>query len=416
MFRFCLALFATCLLVGCDARIERFEPNQVYALSLEHSRAVGTKTASEDVARVVEKLFGTPQQPRWPADLLPDSLGSLADADQLTRAAGAVSSDKQGTHRGLYIEHCVTCHAVEGSGTGPASLLQNPYPRDFRPGIFKWKSTLRAAKPTRSDLLTLLEHGVPGTGMPSFALIDAEDRQALVDYVIFLSVRGEVERTLLDLCVDDFGYEDEDPLEDEDRLTWPPPEKYSDDESIPDTIRDVAESWKEAESEIATVVPPSNGKSDRSAAINRGRDIFHGQVANCVGCHGPDGNGQIVTLDYDDWTKEFSTSIGLTPTKRDEMKPFRSAGALRPRQIQPRNLQDGVFRGGGDGDTLYRRISQGIAGTPMPAVEITAEESAKGLTSEQVWDLVYYLQSLGSADSLAAAPTAFANAIKAPKP
>ncbi len=78
------------------------------------------------------------------------------------------------------------------------------------------------------------------------------------------------------------------------------------------------------------------------------------------------------------------------------MRPFRKAGALTPRVVKPRNLQDGVFRGGGDPETLYRRISQGIAGTPMPAVEVVAKENGKGLTEDQMWDLVRYIQSLAN--------------------
>ncbi len=405
MFRLFLPLFAIAVLAGCDAEIKRFRPNQVYALSLAHSRVVGTEMAVRDVDQVVESVFGTPQRPRWPSELLPKSLAGIVDADRLSRAAGAVSSDKQGTHRGLYTEHCVTCHGVEGSGAGPAALLQNPYPRDFRAGIYKWKSTVRAAKPTRNDLLKLLQRGVPGTGMPSFALIEAEDREALVDYVIYLSVRGEVERDLLDLCVDEFGYQDDDPLADDERLTWTGSDDSPNSQTITQAIQGVVESWQQADANIAPVASPADEKAD-SASIKRGRDLFHAQIANCVGCHGTDGNGQVVTLDYDDWTKEFSTRIGLTPSKREDMKPFRKAGGLRPRQIHPRNLQDGVFRGGGDDETLYRRISQGIAGTPMPGVEISKQDSGTGLTSEQVWDLVYYLRSLGQdASTLAATPS-----------
>ena len=43
---------------------------------------------------------------------------------------------------------------------------------------------------------------------------------------------------------------------------------------------------------------------------------------------------------------------------------------------------------------LFRRISQGITGTPMPAVDVVEEADGKGLTEDQVWDLVRYIQSL----------------------
>ncbi|MDB4654052.1 cytochrome c, partial [bacterium] len=108
------------------------------------------------------------------------------------------------------------------------------------------------------------------------------------------------------------------------------------------------------------------------------------------------GDGSLPTLDYDDWTKEYTTRIGLTPDDREAMKPFRDAGALRPRTIAPRTLRDGVFHGGGDSASLYRRITQGIAGTPMPAVEVVSEPNGKGLTTEQIWDLVRYVQQLST--------------------
>jgi mono/diheme cytochrome c family protein len=129
-------------------------------------------------------------------------------------------------------------------------------------------------------------------------------------------------------------------------------------------------------------------------SVARGNDLFHGKVANCAGCHGPKGDGSLPTLDYDDWTKEYTTRIGVTPDDREAMKPFRAAGALRPRKIVPRTLQDGVFHGGGDPASLFLRITQGIAGTPMPAVEVVDEPDGKGLTIDQVWDLVRYVQQL----------------------
>ena len=397
MFRFPILLIFLCPLVGCDARVGRFESNNVHALALSHSQSVGTAAAMSDVTRIVSELFGSPDQPRWPVDILPEMLANIIKEDNLKRSAGAVASDKAGNHRGLFREHCATCHALNGSGAGPAAMLQNPYPRDFRAGIFKWKSTERAAKPTRTDLLTMLNHGVPGTGMPSFALVPQEDRETLVDYVIYLSIRGEVERKLLSLCVYELGYDDDSELSESERLKFGADADA--DDPVVSTVIDVTQDWADADDRIVRVVPPVRPIGGIAAATERGREIFHSQIANCVGCHGPQGNGQAVTLDFDDWTKEYSTRIGKTPTNRQAMKPFRKAGALRPRPIQPRNLQDGVFRGGGDNDTLYRRISQGIAGTPMPAVEITTEASATSLSSDQVWDLIYYLRSLGSAET-----------------
>lgn len=406
MWRISTVLILTVACCGCDARIDRFEPNEVFALTIERSRSTPSEAALADAAEVVDRLFGDPNEPAWPVELLgQSSTEGLVDVDRLSRAAGAVFSDKEGTNHGLYRKHCVNCHGLSGSGAGPASLFQDPYPRDFRHGVFKWKSTERASKPTRDDLRQLLQRGVPDTAMPSFSLVDEEDIESLVDYVIYLSVRGEVERRLVVAAVDELEYSDDAPDEDSWRLVNESPDSDGA-EVVRQVLQRVTNSWLEADSQV--VVPPPADRPETvdadqspkaqaitSQAIERGKAIFHGQIANCVGCHGPSGNGGVVTLDYDDWSKEYSTRIGVTPTDREAMRPLREAGALPPRQSKPRKFSEGVIRGGDDGETLYRRITQGIAGTPMPAVPISTDPSATALTPGEVWDLVRYVQSLG---------------------
>lgn len=395
MTRWSILPLVALILVGCDARIEQFESNEVYSLSLARSRSAAMAAAKRDVAEVTTDLFGTPDDPRWPAELLASVDGqSLVDPERLAQAAGPVFSERDGRDGGLYRKHCVACHGLSGSGAGPTSQFQNPYPRDFRHGVFKWKSTQRAAKPTRDDLVRLLRSGIPGTAMPSFHLVRGDDLQSLIDYLIYLSVRGEVERRLMAVAVDDLGYEDAPP-----EASWRLVLKASESdatgggrEAVVEVINRVVAGWVDAERHRVDV--PSPPALNDTAARERGREIFHGTVANCAGCHGPSGDGQVETLDFDDWTKEFSTQIGLTPSDREAMRPMREAGALPPRPIYPRRLQAGVFRGGGDPETLFRRITQGIAGTPMPAVAWTSEPDGKGLTTEQIWDLVDYILSL----------------------
>ena len=384
---FVILSFSVPLICGCDSEIDRFEPNQVFALTLARSRDTETDAAMSDTEIVISGLFGTPNEPKWPTDWIEDAeLAGIIDADGLARAAGPVSSNRDGLNSGLYRKHCVDCHGLSGNGAGGASMIQNPYPRDFRHGVFKWKSTSRAAKPTRDDLIALLHHGIPGTAMPSFSLLDGNDVSTLIDYVIYLSVRGEVERKLMAAAIDQLGYEETAPDE-EWRLRIDESDETESVRLIKKILVDVVSQWHDADQQVIAVDPPSEMTgSDLKESVDRGKEIFHGQIANCVGCHGPAGNGQAVTVDFDDWAKEYSTRIGITPTDRDAMRPFRDAGALRPRPINPRNLQDGVFHGGGAAETIYRRIAVGIAGTPMPGVEVVEEENGKGLTSDQVWD------------------------------
>ena len=385
-------IIVLCLFVGCDSRIETFEPNEVFSLALAKARSTSTDLASQDTSRVVEDLYGTPDEPRWPES--PAAKKAVVDERNLFRASGPVSSEKDGTHVGLFREHCVTCHALEGSGAGPASVFQDPYPRDFRHGVFKWKSTERGKKPTHRDIRELLTKGIPGTAMPSFALLAPEDLDALVDYVVFLSTRGEVERRVTAAAIDELDYGDTAPIAE---LILSSQGDTEGGQVVQELVDRVHEDWAEAEQyEVAVPSFPELSGEQLVASVAKGKEFFHGKVANCAGCHGPAGDGSLPTLDYDDWTKDYTTRIGLTPDDREAMKPFRKAGALRPRTIAPRTLRDGVFHGGGDSASLYRRITQGIAGTPMPAVEVVAEPNGKGLTTGQIWDLVRYVQQLST--------------------
>jgi mono/diheme cytochrome c family protein len=123
--------------------------------------------------------------------------------------------------------------------------------------------------------------------------------------------------------------------------------------------------------------------------------VFYGAIANCVKCHGDSALGDGQLTDYDEWSKEF---IGDGKDKQ-VVATYVSLGLLPPRTIRPRNLRQGVFRGGMRPIDIYWRVMNGIEGTPMPALStnIRAESDppeAKKLSPEEVWDLVNYVQSL----------------------
>ncbi len=109
------------------------------------------------IANILGAMFGTPDEPV----ALPET---GLDQKKLTMAAGPVWSDKAGSKHGLYRRHCVHCHGISGDGRGPTAAILNPYPRDYRPGVFKFKSTYTAAEPTNADLTKTLHEGIPGYG------------------------------------------------------------------------------------------------------------------------------------------------------------------------------------------------------------------------------------------------------------
>ncbi len=393
---------------GCDREISRFPENRLRATVVALREPIAVDALLSDIGDLLESRFGTPDSPQWPP--LPDDTDGLAkwlDIDSLRRAAGAVSSDRSGVHFGLYREHCVICHGVSGSGTGPAAAMQNPYPRDFRPGVFKFKSTARAARPTREDLTRVLVEGIAGSSMPTFATLDRDDLDALAQYVIYLSIRGEAERRLIDYAATQLDYLPQDLSSTRPRLTFASlastepahPEVAAVGQDVDRILREIVSRWVGAGAARVQVPEPN------LPSVERGKAIFHGPLANCASCHGEEGNGRATTLDFDDWTKEFTTQLGIAPSNDAALAPMRQAGALRPRQIHPRKLSWGVIHGGDDPEMIYRRLVTGIAGTPMPGLLVEESEvdggpsPPVGLTPDQVWDLVVYVRHLAGIDA-----------------
>ncbi|MFM8497850.1 MAG: c-type cytochrome [Planctomycetia bacterium] len=364
-----------------------FRPNMV-----EATKQRLTPDQEKQVATVLLAMFGTPDEPVC----MPET---GLDEAKLRLAAGPVRSDIVGRKNGLYREHCAHCHGVTGDALGPTAAFLNPYPRDYRPGVFKFKSTERADKPTHADLVRLLHNGVPGTSMPSFALLPSAQVEALAEYVKYLSIRGETELALMRAYFE---------LDDEDQGKLPETREFLVDE----TLTPIAEEWKAA-ADAQIQVPPMPADIDLAASIAKGKELFYGDKANCVKCHGVTGLGDGQANDYDDGNKpiveigkeiasgsakarETSTS-GMSPEELSEHRAqlawiekfgkVLDGDALEPRTIPPRNLRHGIYRGGRRPLDLYYRIHAGINGAPMPAAKGT-------VPPEDIWHIVNYVRSL----------------------
>ncbi len=321
---------------------------------------------NEAVRDALQKLFGTPDKP-----LAPDDSG--LDLALLEPASGPIGGDAQGRQTGLYRRYCAVCHGTSGDGAGPTASMLTPYPRDFRSGVFKYTSTASGAKPTRDDLTGVLLRGVPGTAMPSHIQLRSEEINALVEYVRYLSVRGQVETYLLQLVVDEDAYL---PL--------------SMKEILEEGVAPIAQQWAQAPS--LAVTPPPPPKTDTAelwaASVARGRELYVTKDAQCVKCHGPEGAGDGEDSElYDDWNKPKK---GLTAERTAELARLYT---LPLQKVRPRNFREGVFRGGSRPEDLYLRICVGIKGTPMPAAG--PAPGARGvLTPDDIWHVVHYVLSL----------------------
>ncbi|HRC55580.1 MAG: c-type cytochrome [Myxococcales bacterium] len=101
--------------------------------------------------------------------------------------------------------------------------------------------------------------------------------------------------------------------------------------------------------------PPYDG-----ASVARGKALY-GKM-QCATCHGDDGHGDgpAAKVLRDDWSN----------------------------RISPANFARGELKGGCCGAVIYRAISTGLGGTPMPSF-------AGAMSPAERWDLAHYVLSLG---------------------
>lgn len=76
----------------------------------------------------------------------------------------------------LYLENCASCHGTRGDGQGPQAKGLDPAPIDFT-------DAERARKRSLFALYQVIDQGLEGTSMPSFAQLPSDDRWALAAYV-----------------------------------------------------------------------------------------------------------------------------------------------------------------------------------------------------------------------------------------
>ncbi len=96
--------------------------------------------------------------------------------------------------RNIYLHMCVFCHGKDGNGGGAAVEFLYPWPRDFRKGIFKFRSTPTGSLPRDEDLYRTIIEGVPGTSMPAWAdAVSPEDTWALINLIKSFSPRFQNE-------------------------------------------------------------------------------------------------------------------------------------------------------------------------------------------------------------------------------
>jgi len=306
----------------------------------------------------------------------------------------------------LYRRNCLHCHGVSGAGDGPTAPFLFPAPRDYRKGIFKFTSTPSGARPHRDDLRRTISHGLHGTSMPAFhSLMTESEIEQVIDYVIFLTMRGETELALIEAA----GVTDDND-----------PDALSND-VVKGEVNNVFNKWKVAQTQVFN--PPSPRTLPSRESARRGRDLFLGRTAEkleCSGCHGPlaEGNGPSFVSQ-----NVFNKVVfGGNPSERQDRlkailaeKPKDEAGKLEDlwkkksddwgNPLRPANLNISRYKGGRRPIDIYYRIFKGINGAQMPG--------HASINDKQVWDLVNFVLALPYEpellrDAAPAAPTQLA--------
>jgi mono/diheme cytochrome c family protein len=287
-------------------------------------------------------VFGTPAHPTVKgtgesAEILQELSKSLK-LDDATLAEGSK----------LYRRHCLHCHGLSGDGRGPTAPWVSPHPRDYRQGRFKFTSSKQEEgerKPRKEDIVRTIREGIEGSSMPSFRLLPDDDQEVLASYVIHLSLRGELEFSVI---ADALG----------DKLDASAPNPI--DRAVQDYLKLLGGWWQTAQNSLIQPESFATGQSesDYAASVKRGWALFAKQgEAGCISCHTD--YGRQSALKYDYW------------------------GTV----VRPSDLTTGIFRGGRRPIDLFWRIHSGINGTGMTAF-------GTNLKSQEIWDVVHFLQIL----------------------
>lgn len=263
---------------------------------------------------------------------------------------------KQG--RIAYVNYCSNCHGLQGDGNGVAAPGQRPPPRDFTQGRFKFGGVAAGELPTDEGLLRTVRRGLHGTSMLGFDLPE-DDRRAVVQYLKSFSPR-----------------------------------------------------WKEEEPGEPISVSPDPWQGRKAEAIERGKSVYHVMAkdhAGCASCHPAYVSREELSHLYEEVTghplRAFPKDLyGARP--RDSEYPLekdpKTNETTVPARVMPIDfllqktktvwpvgamVEGAPYTEAQQREDLYRVIGAGIGGAAMP--------TWKGaLPEENLWALVYYVQSL----------------------
>jgi len=98
-----------------------------------------------------------------------------------------------GNGKVVYERYCIQCHGEQGDGNGESAPWLVPKPRNFRQGMFKFRSTPDGTLPLVSDLDRTITYGLYGTSMTPFGSIEPRARLDVIAYIMTFSPRWQKE-------------------------------------------------------------------------------------------------------------------------------------------------------------------------------------------------------------------------------
>jgi mono/diheme cytochrome c family protein len=256
-----------------------------------------------------------------------------------------------------FMLYCYACHGAKGDGLGPAAYAMRPPPRNFHQGLFKFAGGAAGQLPTDAALMRTIRRGLHGTPMLAWDIPEVE-RTAIVAYLKTLSPR-----------------------------------------------------WKEEEAGADLEISPDPWGTKKDEAIQKGKEVYHVAAADhagCASCHA----GYVTREELSEMAKK------VTGEPISDFNPEMNRAMLRPteyaietddkgeatkvHQILPPDflfhrvktayplgtMVDGKpYSEEAQREDLYRTIGAGIGGAAMP-------QWKGALPEENLWALVYYVQSL----------------------
>lgn len=232
----------------------------------------------------------------------------------------------------IYREYCMACHGAEGDGKGVASKGMRTPPRNFKLGLIKFGDVSSGELSHDQAIFKTLKEGLAGTAMLPWDLTPGQ-MKAVWSYIKTFSPE-----------------------------TW-----IGKDKNLGEQI---------------TLTKDPFGLARKSAAIERGREVYH-VTANCQSCH----RAYVTKNELSAMTKKLTGDSMSSDDFDDDMYKIKLQESDHGYMTIPPDQTWDAIRSASSVNDLYLRIAAGVGGTSMPAWKGTIE-------NDEIWAVSYYVRYL----------------------